>query len=434
MRIDERRNTPAIVCDADKLSQVAIIQELGRLGVPVVALAEPAAAIGFASRYIAKRIVCPVSSHTPEYISFLIESVAPGVIFYSNDANAENISRHRRELLANGFELLISDISVLERVIQKDKLYKTACECSVPVPKCFPVSSAGELSTVAADLRFPVILKSTNLAGGVYKFVHDLASVPAVFHEMTEIINSDGFRDRSARLMVQEWVPQENTKLWNFNACVQSGQIVCFSMGERIRTNRDRDGWIGSALLYGKTAYNHRIFEQNERILRHLRYDGIVETEWSESPSLIYLYDFNPRPSGNIRWALKSSTSIVEQYYRIARGLPPLPQAMRNGVKYAKIFFRQNDFLDAISSGRLSMRDKLAVLAEDLAILARCRRNAVDILDLSDPGPTLRATGEIVQRLSAALRRRISRTAQRRRPLPRRAAGPDHGKVALRKG
>jgi len=404
----EPYDKPAIVCDAGMLSQVAIIQELGRLGIPVIALADSPSAIGFSSRYVGRRLLCSTPSYDPEYVRFLVSSAPRGVIFYSNDANTENMARHREELLACGFSILISSISTLERVTQKDRLFETALECGVSVPKCRLVSSAAELQDNAAEFGVPLILKSTNLAGGVYRFVRSRDAAPAVFHEMSELINDGNSRHRGARLMAQQWVPQADTKLWNFNACVKSGEIVCFSMGERIRTDVLPDGWRGSMLLFGKTAYNDRIFEENRRLLRHLEFDGIVETEWSESspePSPIYLYDFNPRFSGNIRWAFKSGVSLAEQYYRLALGMSARHQNMRTGTVYAKVFFHRNDFVDAIDNPSLSVLQKLAVLKDDLLAVTRCRRHAVDILDPSDLRPTLRAAAELVSTLSARLRR-----------------------------
>lgn len=401
-------HVPAIVCDAGLLSQVAIIQELGRLRIPVIAVSDSPTAIGFSSRYIRQRILCPVPSYHPEYIKFLVSSVPRGVLFYSNDANTENIAQHREELQKSGFSILISSSAILERVIQKHRLYETGLECGVKVPRCRLVSSAAELAAATAEFGAPLILKSTNLAGGVYRFVRSRDAAPAVFHEMQALIAGKAHRHRCACLMAQQWIPQTDTKLWNFNACVRSGEIVSFSMGERIRSDVLPDGWLGSMLLFGRTAYNGRIFEENRRLLRHLAFDGIVETEWSESasePDGIYLYDFNPRPSGNIRWAFRSGVSLAGQYYRLALGLPPADEAMRTGIVYAKVFFHRNDLFDAIGNPRLSFLEKLAVFKDDLIAVAGCRRYAVDILDPSDLRPTLRATAQLASILSVRLRR-----------------------------
>jgi len=404
----ERYETPALVCDAGMLSQVANIQELGRLGIPVVAIADSPQAIGFSSRYVSQRLVCGTPSHDAEYIRFLISSCPRGVIFYSNDANTENIARHREELAANGFSLLVSPASTLERVIEKDRLFQTALDCGVAVPKCRLVRSIPELQDCVAEFGVPLILKSTNLAGGIYRFVQNREAAAVVFQEMSELIDCGAYRHRGAHLMAQQWIPQAGARLWNFNACVKSGRILCYAMGERVRTDVLPDGWRGSMLLFGRTARNDRILEQNRRLLRHLNFDGIVETEWSEGspePGSMYLYDFNPRFSGNIRWTFRSGVSLAEQYYRLALGMPPQSQAMRDGTLYAKVFFHRNDFIDAIDNPGLSFFQKLAVLKDDLTVIARCRRHAADILDPSDLGPTLHAAAELASSLSARLRR-----------------------------
>ncbi|MBS1824085.1 MAG: hypothetical protein JST93_02075 [Acidobacteria bacterium] len=398
---------PAIVCDADKLSQVAIIQNLGHLGVPVTAVAANPSAIGFASRYVNTRIVLEEPSYRAAYVRQLMEKASPGVLFYSNDANTENIARHRDELLANGFSVLVAATAVLDKVIQKDRLYQTAAECHVAVPRSIVVESAAQLLEAARDTGFPLILKSTNLAGGVYRFVASADEVGGVLHEMERVIGSEEYRHRDARLIAQEWIGQEDVELWNFNACVCAGKIAAYSMGRRIRSNRKPDGSIGSTLLYGRTAHNERILAANCRLLEHIRFDGIVETEWSQSisrPERIHLYDFNPRPSGNIRWALKSGAPLVEVYYRLALGLPFAPTpAMRTGVRYYKIFWKDTDFQEALSNPCLSRGQKAAILAVDLWGLIASRGHAIDIFDPWDLAPTACA----MKPLLASVRRKM---------------------------
>jgi predicted ATP-grasp superfamily ATP-dependent carboligase len=387
---------PAIVCDAEKLSQVAIIQDLGRLGIPLIAVSNKKEAMGFASRYIEKKIVCEIPSYEDEYALFLIRSLPRGVIFYSNDANAENIAKNKNNLLKEGFGLLISDSSILERVIEKDNLYSTGLECSVRVPKSFLVSSCSNLVEVASKVGFPLILKATNLAGGVYRLAKHARELDIIFEEMRKTVNSEIWRHRKARLIAQEWIPQENIKLWNFNACVEGGEIISYSMGERIRTNIFPDGTVGSTLMYGVSKYNESILEENRKILKHLKYDGIVETEWSENviyPEMTYLYDFNPRPSGNIRWVFQSGVSFVEDYYRVCLGLPLSNRSeMKEGVKYFKMFYHDNDFLKAVENPRLSLRKKMSVLKEDIIGLWSYRRHAIDVFDVKDLGPTVIAS------------------------------------------
>jgi predicted ATP-grasp superfamily ATP-dependent carboligase len=401
---------PAIVCDAEKLSQIAIIQELGRHHIPVIALSSTSAAFGFASKYLFRRILSPVESHDPKYIDFLISSVPPGVLFYSNDANAEITSRYHCALQSAGFPLLISDINTLERVIEKDRLYQAALECGISVPECSFVSSADELLDKLSQFGLPAIVKATNLAGGVYRLIESEEHALSAFQEMRELVASEPYRHRSTRLMVQRWIPQASMRLWNFNGCVKSGEIVSFTIGERIRSDVFPDGRLGSMLLFGRTAYNEHIHQVNRRLLEHLRFDGIMETEWSESTTgQTFLYDFNPRPSGNIRWSFKSGVSLALQYYRLALGLSPEPQSMRTGVVYAKIFYRCSDPIEALTNSRLTLRQKMSVIKDDLLAVLGCHRHSVDVLDLADLGPTIRAVGELTRILSHRLRQAFKR-------------------------
>jgi predicted ATP-grasp superfamily ATP-dependent carboligase len=389
------RPAPAIVCDAEKLSQIAIIQELGRWRIPVIATSPNEGAIGLASKYVSSKIVCPTPSHDPEYIDFMIDKLPRGVVFYSNDGSAENIAQHKEELIRAGFALSISDASTMRRVLNKDELYVIGRRAGVRVPRTIRVCSLEHLLEKAPEIGFPLIVKSTNLSGGVYRIAERFDVLPKVYRDMQAEVGADVWKHRNAGLMLQEWIPQEHVKLWNFNALVRSGEIVSYSMGERVRTNVRPDKSIGSTLLYGITAYNSTIHRLNEQLLASLKYDGIVETEWSTdstNPAATYLYDFNPRPTGNIRWVFRSGVPLATQYYHSSLGLPVGPSSpMRTGTKYFKILYHDNDFLVSLDNPRLTLRRKARILAENVWALMSFPRHAIDVLDIRDPLPTLRA-------------------------------------------
>lgn len=393
--IDFGGKVPAIVCDADKLSQIAILQELGGAGIPVVATATSESATGFASRYVTRRFAWDIPSHDPRYVDLMIERLPRGVVFYSNDANAENLSAQRDRLLGAGFRIRIAAPETLAKVLDKDTLASTASASGVRVPESVPVPSREDLRTGAREIGFPLIIKSTNLAGGVYRLVRREEDLLPLFAEMELEIRSESWRHRNARLFLQKWIETENARLWNFNALVDGGEILSWSMGVRVRTNRRRDGSIGSTLLFGETETDEEILEANRRLFRNLRYDGFVETEWSKRPGApgeTYLYDFNPRPSGNIRWVFRSGVPMALQYYSLCTGSGSRFEApMLPGTRYYKVFYRDNDFLLSLDDPLRTARESMAILIEDLRVIASCRRHAVDILDPDDLGPTFRA-------------------------------------------
>ncbi len=408
-----RQSISAIVFDADKLSQVAIIQELGRFGIPITAIARSSPAMGFGSRFVKQRIECPIPSHEDEYIEFAMSECSPGVVFYSNDASTENVARHQSELRARGFSVLVSAAETLDRVIQKHQLYETARECGIAVPRCRAVRDIDDFLRCIEQFSLPSILKATNLAGGVYRFVRDRGSAATTFVELSQLVGREEYRHRRTELMLQEWISQSAVTLWNFNACVKAGEIVSYSMGKRLRSDVQADGRLGSMLLYGTTAYNEPIYELNRRLLAHLKFDGIIETEWSVdsvTESQMYLYDFNPRASGNIRWAFRSGVSLAKDYYDLALGLKPSPGKMRPGVHYAKVLYKDSDWLQALVRKDIGPRKKLGILLQDMFLLLRSRRNAVDVLELSDPGPTVRAVRQLFSMLLQSIRARVRRT------------------------
>lgn len=386
---------PAIVCDADKLSQVAILQELGKSGVPVVATATSGGALGLASRFVSRKFVWDTPSHDPRYVDLMIERLPRGVVFYSNDANTENLSAQRGRLLDAGFRILIASPEALGKVLNKDVLASTTAACGISVPRSAPVTGREELERGAREIGYPLIIKSTNLAGGVYRLVRREEDLLPLYDDMSREIRSEAWKHRNARLFLQEWIDTRNARLWNFNALAKGGEILSWSMGVRHRTNRRPDGTIGSTLLFGETEFDEEILEANRRILRDIRYDGFLETEWSKAVGddrEMYLYDFNPRPSGNIRWVFRSGVPMALQYYRLCLGEADRFQGRMNaGTRYYKIAYRDNDFLLSLDDPSRTAGESLSVLVENLRAIPASRRHAVDVLDPEDLGPTFRA-------------------------------------------
>jgi hypothetical protein len=80
---------------------------------------------------------------------------------------------------------------------------------------------------------------------------------------------------------------------------------------------------------------------------------------------------------------------------------------MKSGVVYAKLLYRQNDFLESATDPQITLGRKIAVFRDDLMAAVQCHRHAVDVLDPRDLGPTWRATAELASILARRIRDRI---------------------------
>lgn len=397
-------NTPAILCDVHLLSQIAILQDLGRRDIPVAALAPAPDAAGLASRYARQKLVAPVPSHSPGFINYLIASCPRGVLFPSNDASTELLAAHAPQLRQAGFHLLTSPPSTLAGLTDKLRLQETARACDVMVPESAPADSLDQCMLAAGRLGFPCVLKATRLAGGVYTVLHHPKQIPAAFMRMQAAIGRHEQSHRRSALLLQSWIDPAGVDLFNINLCARDGHIIDAAVCRRLRSDRTREGASGSTMLYGLSEHNQRVLAATARLVRHTRYSGLAECEWSQSRTPgggLHLYDFNPRASGNIRWVFRAGIPLALQYYRLSLGLSPLPPStMRPGVHYLKFFYHDNDLLEALTARTLPWRDKLAVAVQDLGCLLSFWRNAIDVLDPLDPRPTLRATRDLVRSLA----------------------------------
>lgn len=144
-----------------------------------------------------------------------------------------------------------------------------------------------------------------------------------------------------------------------------------------------------------------------------MKYDGLVETEWSLDMARggYVLFDVNARPSGNIRWAIAGGVNLPYIYYRLCLGkMPRVKVIQKNNVTYHKIFWFNIDLLDAIR-GRLKKGDtKVSVIKSNFFAFLTTKNRAIDVLDFKD----LRPTFFILRRLFVLACRFITRNYSNR--------------------
>ncbi|MBN8730163.1 MAG: hypothetical protein J0L64_06440 [Acidobacteria bacterium] len=357
-----------------------------------MALSPDPHAAGLASKFATQALTLPLMSHEEEHVGVLLEKAPRGVIFPSNDANVQNLARHAEILAEAGFHFYAPSSAALDGLINKDSLCATCAECGVRTPRSTLVRTEDDLAHAAERFAYPLLLKPTNLAGGVYRLVPERSKLREQYQELRSLLLTAPYRHRKAGIMVQEWIPQESAELWNITGCVADGEITCAAMGRRLRTERRRDGTTGSALLHGVSAYDEEIYGLTQKLLRHVRYRGLVECEWSKSIADgggTVLYDVNPRPSGNIRWALGSGAPLVEHYYRLALGLEPSRgPVMQEGIEYFKVIWAQTDIGGALENPAYSPLDVVRVGLQNVRAMLPFSRAVVDVWDTRDAGPT----------------------------------------------
>src|SRR5215813_5595724 len=155
---------PAAITFNSHITGLAVARSLGRRGVPIIALDRDAKGYALASKYTTVAGLCPnVLEDEEGFVAYLIELgkvlARPAVLFPTNDEWVLAVNRHRQRL-ASHFLIPFAEPEIVEPVLDKARLYRTAAELGIPIPQTWYLS--GEpLDTIAQQLPYPCIVKPT---------------------------------------------------------------------------------------------------------------------------------------------------------------------------------------------------------------------------------------------------------------------------------
>ena len=157
-----RETTPAVVAPAFNATGLGIIRDLGREGVPVIAVDHYPKSIGLASRY-----AVPTLCHDPRYDEEgLLEDLERigdalpqrAVLFPAFDDHVWTFSRHA-ERLEQYYILPFARWTTMQRLADKETQLQAAWAAGVDTPRTFFVHGPDDLEEAAREVPFPALFK-----------------------------------------------------------------------------------------------------------------------------------------------------------------------------------------------------------------------------------------------------------------------------------
>ena len=303
--IDDRTQLIAAVCERVNPSEMpaalvfnchitglAVARSLGRRGVPVIGLDRDHNGYGLHSRYTTVAARCPYPLDDERaFIDLLMEIGSAlrkkAVLFPCLDEWVFAVARHAREL-EEFFHLPFSDLETIERILDKNLLYRKCEERGIPIPRTFYVGQEPP-EQIASEISFPCIVKPALQREFTNEFGEKVfqANTREEFLRMCE-------RARHHPLLAQEIV----------GAGVDSFYSLCSYIG-RDRTakgvfvGRKLEQYpkdFGTACLVD-SRYVEEIVERGVDILKQFGYQGISEVEfiYDERDGDFKLLDINTR-------------------------------------------------------------------------------------------------------------------------------------------
>jgi predicted ATP-grasp superfamily ATP-dependent carboligase len=323
---------PAAVFQVSYSCGLDIVRDLGRHGVPMLALDPDPSAIGLRSRYAAGR-VCPSPLDDEEAFLTWLETLGltlpqRAVVFPSHDEFIWPLSRHAGRL-EPWFVVPFSRWDVMSKVHDKRAQMEAAWRAGVDTPMTVFVSSGAELEATAGEIRFPAVLKPVESLAFKLRFHRHILDVetPAELQRIYDKVDDLGV------LILQERIPGGEDELWTVGSYLdaESRPLAVFT-GHKLRQYPH----AGGSCLAGVSLWDDKLADAALRLLRELRFHGVSQVEFKRDPrdGRFCLMEINAR---HWKWhglAARSGVNLSYAAYRDAIGDPYVAPHQRDGIKW----------------------------------------------------------------------------------------------------
>lgn len=355
----DRRPAPAgaLVIGSDYKS-LGIVRSLGRHGIPVWVLTDDHLLAGW-SRFCRRAIPWPAAPEADQVIRLLElarESGLDGWTLYPGGEEEAALIARNRDALAERYRLsVLVPWETLQYAYDKRLAYRLAADLGVDHPHTrYP----RDRSDVAAfDGPFPAILKPA-MRPALDPFTIDKAWPARDRAELLARYDEACVVSDPAAIMLQEVIPGGGETQLSYAALCRAGEPIACLVARRTRQ------WpmdFGRASTFVETIDAPEVEEIARRILRALRFDGIVELEFKRDvrDGGLKLLDINPRVWGWHTLGRRSGVDFPYLLWRMVHGEQVAPVHGRVGVRWVRALTDVPTAIGAIRRGALTPLDYL---------------------------------------------------------------------------
>ena len=284
MTPSERLTVAAVVAKCGWVNGLATIRQLGRAGIPVVAIDNGRGALGFHSRY-ATPAVCPDPLVDEEaFVDFLValgdELGRPTPIFPSNDGFLNAIARNA-DRLGDRFLYPFPGWDVVGPIQTKRFQLERARALGIPHPRTS--------DRPTAELGFPVLVKPSDPVGFQAEFrIHSFRC------ETMDELERAYERALPHDPLVQELIPGGDDTLYTLGSYLDaSGKPLGVFCGRKLRQTPPL---VGTCRV-GEALWVQEVVDAGLRFLAALDFRGLSQVELKRDPrdGRYKLMEINPR-------------------------------------------------------------------------------------------------------------------------------------------
>ncbi len=257
-------------------ADLGAIRNLGRHGVPVIAVSPKARMASFFSRYC-KGVVCPDPEESEaEYIDFMSrlgeQMNDKGVIIPCGDEDVLAVTRHRDEL-SRYYEFPMSKFEIMEEVVNKREFYKKLEVLGFSHPKTYFPDGISDVERISHEITYPQIVKPIAHTKFSRQFHVKLfeANTPDELVEAYDKATSAGYE-----VVIQEVIPGSDRDLYALCSYSNSASEPVGVFAYRKIRGYPLDFGVSSLV---ESVFEPEIVELGVGLIQSIGYHGISEIE-----------------------------------------------------------------------------------------------------------------------------------------------------------
>jgi predicted ATP-grasp superfamily ATP-dependent carboligase len=337
--------SPGVILLGGVHGALSAARSLGRKGIPVIYLTDDHPLPKF-SRYVRESLTWP-GPQAPDAAQRLLAIAAERgltdwLLLPCADGEARLIAENRA-LLGERFRIVSLGWNDLRRLVDKNCLSGLAEQIGIPFPRSYHVDEAAGIAGL--DLTFPVLLKPAQREAR-NSFSQDKVWRAETREELISLYKDAVSYSGSSGVVVQDFIPGEGGSQYSYAALWSAGEPVA---AMTVRRTRQFPSDFGISCFI-ETVDEPKIREIAERLLRAVRYQGLVEIDFKfdARDGAFKPLDVNTRVWAWISLGEAAGPDFVAMFYDLAHGKAPVvPVKVRD---YRWMHFSR-DFLAVIRRG-----------------------------------------------------------------------------------
>ncbi len=268
-----------LVLDGDQNQAVACVRSLARQGhVVEVGESRPWSKAGWSRDCARSFQYASPQTDPPQSIADIVSEAkreAGTLVLPMTEATTLLISAHREQLSAVKARVVLPSHADLLRAVDKSQATALAESFGVAVPKTYKASNADEVGTIAAKIKFPVVLKPQSSQEQSFGGGMRATGRPSYACDANELVTAFADMQRHcSAVLIQEFVKGAGT---GYFALMNHGELRAEFAHRRIRDVHPTGS--GSALRESILP-SPQIREASLALLRALNWHGIAMIEY----------------------------------------------------------------------------------------------------------------------------------------------------------